>query len=377
MNALETTEISEWFEWLREELPFGGVRLPDEETAVLFIAQAQQLAYRAQGVYRHLPDSLRQKLIRAVVVYKCWEAQARVASRILLREEPSLLPSLAATLYIAPTGMSQRHHVVEASDGIRYVVTVPNPGYSDKLQATEAICNRLARLAGLTVPDCAIITLGPKLLGSTDNKWPDWLRGRGTERAISCCGSRFVEPSAEPLCPLVSPPRDAETRNILSGTLAFDIWVANYHPGRLTFATDPATGRKRILSYSFSHCLADSDWGAFINRREFVEPCCNRQLFSGAQPKLKNWGQRLRQTDLNQIWQLAFEMPPSWYGYNRMSLARVLDNLSFRKSSLDGEIDRLTSQAASSRKLCRAVGGCPSALACRNGLARTDNIASA
>lgn len=77
-STLHVVEVSEWPDWLSRELTLGGISLPEEETAVLFIEHALHLADRAQGVYRHLPDSLRHRLITASIVYQCWGLQKRL-----------------------------------------------------------------------------------------------------------------------------------------------------------------------------------------------------------------------------------------------------------------------------------------------------------
>jgi hypothetical protein len=47
--TLHVVEVSEWLDWLRRELTLGGISLPEEETAVLFIEHALHLAHRARG----------------------------------------------------------------------------------------------------------------------------------------------------------------------------------------------------------------------------------------------------------------------------------------------------------------------------------------
>ena len=113
-STLHVVEVSEWLDWLRRELTLGGISLPEEETAVLFIEHALRLADRAQGVYRHLPDSLRQRLISASIIYQCWGLQKRLRKEGRPRESGKL-KVVAATSCLALLGTSGSAQQAELS----------------------------------------------------------------------------------------------------------------------------------------------------------------------------------------------------------------------------------------------------------------------
>ena len=84
---------------------------------MLFIEHELHQADRAQGVYRHLPDSLRHRLITAPIVYQCWGLQKRLRKEGRPRESGKL-KEVAATSCLAQLGTSGRHHLVDANDPV-------------------------------------------------------------------------------------------------------------------------------------------------------------------------------------------------------------------------------------------------------------------
>src|SRR5258708_6494309 len=71
----EITEISEWLDWIREEISASGLELPGEETSVLFATESVRIAARLKQVCGHLPTPLRTRVIEAAILHQCWSAQ--------------------------------------------------------------------------------------------------------------------------------------------------------------------------------------------------------------------------------------------------------------------------------------------------------------
>jgi hypothetical protein len=367
--ALLRAETSEWFDWVRRELPLGGVRLPEEETSVLFIEQALHLADRLRGTYCHLPESLRLKLLRAAIVYQCWEFQSRGRVRGTFSEQPPLLPAVAAKTYLGPLSGTGRRHLVEASDGCRYVVTIPSGLWTELVPATEMICNELARRLGLAVPDAAVVSVGAEILKLADRHSPEWAHAKTRCSAQPCCGFRYLGSDAEEYAYSVArPPRDRRDRNMLIGVLVFDIWVANFRAGQLRRVHDDATAQSSVMLVDNSQCLAGSDWTRFLTTSAFVERCTEVQLGAGNERQLREWVRRIKSLDLNSVWQLAFEIPSSWYSGRRAAIAEVLDGLDLRRCYLQAEIDRLLQSngaAGLNRKRCESSRECVTRLCCK------------
>lgn len=372
-SSLLVAETSEWFDWVRRELPLGGINLPDEETAVLFIAHALHLADRTHGAYRHLPDTLRNKLLRAAIVYQCWELQRNLRERAKWPPRPRTLPSVTATSYLRPLGTSGRHHLVEANDGIRYVVTIPSGLWTETLPATEVICSELARLMGLSAPGSAIVVTSPRLLRLADESRPNYLKPKPRYSGELCCGFRYIEPLPEAVDSSVEGPSLGRVnRFLLLGALVFDLWVANLGSGNYVFALNQTTRRPDTVFFDHSHCLTGGDWSRFVGFAGHLQPCLPVRLAPTDVRHLRRWIRRISKVDMNPLWELMFEMPPNWYGGRRAQLAEILDKLTCRRGWLNSEVDDLLRSPGRSlsKRPCESAEGCVLRLACRLHVAR-------
>ena len=72
-EALEITEITQWFEWMNNHVPFAQLELPrDEETAVLVVAKVVSLVDRLEPLYGSLPSPLRSLFMQSLIFHQCW-----------------------------------------------------------------------------------------------------------------------------------------------------------------------------------------------------------------------------------------------------------------------------------------------------------------
>ncbi len=331
-SSLLIVETSEWFDWLRRELSLGGISLPNEETAVFFIERALHLSDRAQGTYRHLPDALRYKLIKASIVYQCWEKQREITEKAGWNRNAIALPGVNAISYVRLLGTSGRHHLINASDGFQYAITLPARLWTETLPATEMICNELARLLGLRVPGAAVISVGWKLLqlADADRKARPEPKRHGSE---FCCGFRYLGPERYAGAP--GDLRGRGYRKQLLGALVFDIWTLNSAPREFLPASKALTGKSGIVLFDHGHCLLGSKWNEFedSNLRSYPSP----QWAAGGVKSLDElwpWLQRASMMDLNPLWEVVSLIPPQWYGHRRAFVAGVLEKLSARRGDL-------------------------------------------
>jgi hypothetical protein len=335
---------------------------------VAFIGHAIRLADRVQGMHRHFPESIRRKFLRSAIVYQCWELQSRLTERAGLPTHCPALSRISATGYLGPIGASGRHHIVEGSDGFKYVVTIPSDRWFESLSATELICTELARLLGFTVPLSAIVTLGPELLKRAEVNRPERDRARTKYAAKPCCGFRYVEPADENSSSLSGRLPYRANRQLLLGALAFDIWVCNFRGEKFVCRCDEVTGRSVILRYDHSACFAGADWSSYLCKPEHVQLCPRAYLSNSDGKQLGHWVKRIQALDMNPIWQLTFEMPSCWYGGRRPNLIDLVESIGFRKSYLLGEIEKLIpseGRRVDPKKPCRSDLGCPQSLACK------------
>jgi hypothetical protein len=336
-TSLLIVETSEWFDWLRAEVPLGGLSLPDEETAVLFIERALHLVDRVRGTYRHVPDALRYKFIRASIIYQCWEKQMEDTKKAGWNRGPSAIPTVIAVSYASLVGTSGRHHLVNANDGFQYVITLPNRLWTETMPATEMICNRLAILFGLGAPSGAIVSVNARLLRLADANSAE--RPEPTRRGSElCCGFRFL--ATEGAIEGQSVPRRCMKQ--VRGALVFDIWTLNSVPRGLLRISRARPGQPEVILADHSHCLAESNWDQF--GLATVHSCPAPQWVSGALKSLEGlwpWVLRAAFMDLNPIWETFSQMPPQWYGHRRAFVASTIEKLSARRGDLIPAINLL------------------------------------
>jgi hypothetical protein len=331
-SSLLIVETSEWFDWLRRELSLGGISLPNEETSVLLIERALHLSDRAQSTYHHLPDALRYKLIKASIVYQCWEKQREITEKAGWNRNAIALPAVNAISYVRLLGASGRHHLIDASDGFQYAITLPSLRWGETLSATGMICNELARLLDLQVPNAAVVSVGWKLLRLADancKAWPKPNR-RGSE---FCCGFRYLGPERDAGVP--GAVRSRACRKELLGALVFDIWTLNLAPREFLPISKATPGKPKMLLFDHGHCLLGSKWNDFEDSsfQSFPSP----QWAAGGIKSLDElwpWVHRALMMDLNPLWEIVSQMPAQWYGNRRAIVAGLLEKLSARRGDL-------------------------------------------
>jgi hypothetical protein len=344
-RALGIVEISEWFHWMRREIPSGGIILPHEETAACFAGHALRPRDRIRDIYRHLPVSLENRLIESVIVYQCWELQKDTYAKSKWPEarRTGSLVRVEAENYIRSVGDEWGRHLVEGGDGFRYIVTVPTGYESETRPATEIICNRLSKLLGLSVPDTAVIVLSARLLRLTKDTRP----GLGPLPAVRaapklCAGFRYADLSPSDILPLRDQQLSARNLRQLVGSLTLDIWMLNLAERKWSSAFSEATGRNELTLEGGGGCLSGGDWHRFLGAFGTSEPA--RQAIA---PEVKSWDRilpwlrRIGELDMNPIWELVFQMPPEWYGGRRRMVMEVLDKLESRKIGLKSTVRAL------------------------------------
>ncbi|MGA7893426.1 MAG: hypothetical protein WCA49_09395 [Candidatus Sulfotelmatobacter sp.] len=335
-RALGIVEISEWFDWMRREIPGGGIVLPHEETAASFAGHALRLRDRIRDVYRHLPASLENRLIESVIVYQCWELQKDLYANAKwpkARQSASMV-TVEAERYIRPVGNIWGYHLVVGRDGFSYVVTVPTGFDSETVPATEMICNRLSRLLGLAVPEAAVVVVEQVLLNRNRDARPGRDHLSSKRAPELCVGFRYHAPSAVDALPLHDQHLSPRSSRQLLGALVLDIWTLKLATRRWSSAFSEVTGRVE-LTLMGGGGLAGGDWQMFLGSTSASTP--SPQAIA---PDVKRWSQigpwfrKISQLDLNPIWELVFQMPPQWYGGRRRLVAEVLDKLESRKWGL-------------------------------------------
>ena len=335
-KALRCAETSEWLDWLRENLTMGGVSLPIEEVSVLYVERALDLADRIEQAHRTLPVALRHKLVGSAIVYQCWDAQREMILRRKWPRKRAPLRCVEAVGYVRPVGRSGRHHLVQGHDGYQYVITLGTGLWSETMPAGEVIAAELARMFGLKMAECAIVEVTPDVLRIADAHRAGEFRRQRDHREC-CFGSQFVDvPSVQVGC---TEEAAAPVPDILAGKLldmmVFDNWMLNWRPREFAVLTPDSSGLTDLIFFDNSQCFVGGDWFKYAEsthaqRSAGVGGTLHARV-------LEDLGRSLGgvlKIDMNPIWELAFEMPESWYGGNRPAVIGLLQAIERRKFDL-------------------------------------------
>jgi hypothetical protein len=336
-RALRCAETSDWFNWLRRELPLGGIVLPEDETTVWIIERVLHLGSRLEYIYRHVPPGLRLEMLQSALVFGCWKNNRDLRERSKVPRWREILPTVSANKHLGRLGGSGQHHLVEANDGFKYVVSVPSGLWIEAVPATEIICNALARRMGLTVPSPAIVAVDTDILRQMDKDGPLRPFTRAKQGPRHCCGFRFIEPSADSGVSR-APVRDREQ---MLGALLFDCWVANFRSGRFVVAKSDALRGYKPIFFDHARCLAGADWGRYMARYQHFKVCGKVNLVPEDRRILEKWFRRISDLDMNPIWDLVFQIPRGWYGSRSARVGELLDDISIRRTYLRSEIHAL------------------------------------
>lgn len=335
-------ETSEWTDWMNTHLPLAEI--PSEETCILFAAKSLRLAERVRRISRHLPTSLRTRVIEASILYQCWKRQVEARRRNdRSTVHSALLPSMDALAIV------QKHcsmaYTVECADGHQYRINLPAPG-REIILATRVICMNFALEMGLSVPPASLIFLNRAIA----------LNAGIRENCRRFCLSRDTFcPSGDRICCLgfrefehVESAEDGRPRLPLSlkafkdsvGRTVLDIWVLNWVSEIPTFRN--LMGHADPIFCEFSHCLMDSNWERFANARireqvpqtEFAARIRSHQ-------QLEGWIRRIEKIDLKVTWEILARLPSFWFSSRRMLVAAVMAKLAERQGELREIIEHL------------------------------------
>jgi len=330
-GLLEIVEISEWLDWMRRELPRGGVELPNENSSVLFVANSLRIADRIRPLCRHLPIAMRSVLIEAAILHQCWSYQQKLWKGFPSARRPGLR-TVEGRRYLRQIS-DEGHHVIEAHDGIQYVVRFASDSRKNTL-ATEAVCASLARFLHLPGVPTFVVTIDAKLRRNLEATGLDSFEDH--RNPGPGLGFRYSNPSAENVgdggrrSQSGSPLRQSPI-----GCLIFDILTLNLNltPSPTTFRS--VTGLVDLIFVDRSHCLMNTDWEKF-RYTGYAEPIAQSEIARRIHTfsQMESWISCAERLDLHGIWELAFQLPPQWYGGDRMAITRVLDKLAERMWTL-------------------------------------------
>jgi hypothetical protein len=332
---LHVAEISEYCDWMRQELPTIGLPLPDDQTAVLIAVETVH-RFRTHQDLQRLPDDLLNELIRASILRQC-------ANRLRHPQSSSHEPewdhgSLQMTAGTVFQGRSGGALLIRGADGYDYLVRVPRTDRETDL-ATEVISLEFARLMGLPAPAAKIITIDRELAkqaGIRDSGWPRHISQGGT---FVCLGIRLLRTTGFAINPRSKRNHDRG----LYGMLVFDVLLLNaVH----SIDSPLIHGFGNSTSLYRTRSMCDANWPRFIKAsyKDWVALPNRLTEQIDSAPKLQHWVDRAMRVPMNRLWQILFRLPATWYGEHRVLATSVLRKLERRISDLDSSLDYFVNQ---------------------------------
>jgi hypothetical protein len=341
VELLYLADISEWLDWMRQEMPLGGVDLPNEDTSVLFSAKAVHLAHRLEPLCYHLPTQIRTLLIQASILHQCWNRQRSLRETVHTNAPHSgELETNYGKKFIRRVGGDS---LIEADDGQQYIVKFPSSDRETAL-ATEIIAIRLAKLMGLPTPNASVILVDRELARATGIGRSGWQHYVSNGTSISCLGlcaarSLRMEEDDHPKIRL-----SRKGVQYSAGMLVFNILLLNSLQEEPFFRI--VKGRAEPTFLYHSRCMMDGNWSRFV-RASYTEWVVLPSLLAcriKSMDQLAPWLIRAKNVDLNHIWKLVFTLPPAWYGERRILLTGILRKLETRMWKLEDSVRYLVQQ---------------------------------
>ena len=223
------------------------------------------------------------------------------------------------------------------ADGHAYVVKFQNNPQHRRVLANEFLATRLAKAAGLSVPEPELVQVSPWLVENTAELEIDLGRSRVKCEAGLQFGSRFVGGlmpgqvvdylPEEPL---------TQVRNLaeFAGILALDKWTGNANGRQAVFTRKQRERRYQAVFIDFGYCFHAGDWrfedsplrGVYY-RNDVYREIAGWDAF-------EPWLTRLETIPAETVWAAAGEVPPDWYGGDLAEMETLVEKLLARRSRI-------------------------------------------
>lgn len=225
-----------------------------------------------------------------------------------------------------------RPQIMLCEDSALYVVKFQCSSYSSRQLASELIASEIARLAGLPVPETALVEVSAGLIENT----PDLSRRDGPRFFPGLqFGSRFVVRTGD------SAPTDylpqpwlvnVTNRDAFSGMFILDKWCGNRASRKAVFRRDRPFSNHLVHFIGFDGCFGQGTWemssspeDGFYNNGIVYQDILDWESF---EPFIS----RLLSMTPDAIWQIAQGVPGEWYDGNRTELEALVEGLLARRS---------------------------------------------
>lgn len=246
-------------------------------------------------------------------------------------------PTLYAVQHVRRMRGGSQAHLIRASDNNFYVVKFQNNPQHIRMLVSEFLGSRLGTLLGLPMPEVRVIDVSGWLITNTPE-----LRVESVGFSVPCAAglqlaSRYVadiwqdhvfDYMPESMFNRVTNQQD------FARVLTFDKWTANCDGRQAVFVKPDAARAYRVVFIDQGHCFNCGEWtfpdldlhGVYHRNHVYQ----NVTAWESFEPTLS----RLEQLNISELWTIASEIPKDWYQYDSGGLARLIETLHNRRSSV-------------------------------------------
>jgi hypothetical protein len=221
------------------------------------------------------------------------------------------------------------------ADGHLWVVKFKNNPQHLRVLANELIATRIAEAVGLSVPKSDMVEVSEWLIRNSPGMMVEL--GRGVrERCAE--GLQFGSQFVGGLMPgqvvdYLPEPQMDEVRNLgeFAGMLAVDKWTGNCNGRQAVFERRPRERKYRAVFIDQGFCFNAGEW-TFPDaplRGVFARNQVYSRVTGWA--SLEPWLSRIEEFAAEQLWAIAEEVPPEWYGGDLRTIEQLMERLLERR----------------------------------------------
>ncbi len=222
------------------------------------------------------------------------------------------------------------------ADANLWVVKFKNNPQHLRVLANELIATRIAEAVGLSVPKSDVVEVSEWLIANSPEMMVDLGRG-ARERCASGLqfGSRFVGGLMPgQVVDYLPEPQMDEVRNLaeFAGMLAVDKWTGNCNGRQAVFDRKPRERKYRATFIDQGYCFNAGEWtfpdaplrGVFARNQVYARV----RGWESFEP----WLTRVEEFAAEELWKVAEEIPPEWYGGDPAVIEQLMETLLQRRS---------------------------------------------
>jgi hypothetical protein len=223
------------------------------------------------------------------------------------------------------------------ADGHPYVVKFRNNPQHRRVLANEFLASRMARAAGLTVPEVELVDVSQWLIDNTLELEIDLGKTTVKCEAGLQFGSRFVGGLMPgQVVDYLPEGQLAEVKNLgeFAGILALDKWTANANGRQAVFSKRQRERRYQAVFIDFGYCFHAGEWrfedsplrGVYY-RNDVYREITGWESF-------EPWLTRMETMPAETVYAAAGEVPPEWYGGDLGEMEALVEKLLARRSRI-------------------------------------------